>query len=643
MGQILDQTWGYRSMKMMRMRKIGLTGKLAGGFTAVLLITLAVGAIGVVVAGRMNTQTQRLSDQIAPGLSLIGDFYREGNAHRRAAQQFVLTNDPTVWASHERRIAESDAAMTGFLAKYEKFVLSESEKTVFDAVKLGWTTYASETPRILALHREGRTEEARADLNGWSLQLFAQVESELKFLADLRKTEATQVGHAADLLAVGSRRLLVGSSLVGVVFGLLLTVIFSRSIGGPALALAGAARVVASGDLTVPPLPVRSGDEIGDLTRAFNQMRATLHSAVDQIAGASRQVAQTGEQLTATSNMAARATSEISATIATLVTDVERTSGNQEKNVREAVAVVEQLDLAIQQIAKGSQDQARSVTQTSSLLGQVAMAVQQVAATAQNLAAASTQTSAAAEKGSQSVRKTIAGMKRIRETVTASSAKIKEMDDYSQQIGQIVDVISEIAGQTNLLALNAAIEAARAGEHGKGFAVVADAVRSLAERSSRATKEIGALINTIRQGTESAVQAMETGTRDVLEGSALAQEAGAALDEILRTVNDTNLQVHHITAATQQIAASSTEAVRAMDSVASVTEESTAATQQMAAGSSGVRDAVTAIETLDTQSLFEVTSYSEEVSASVEQVASSATQLSMMASELQKVVARFKL
>src|SRR5690606_9959702 len=142
---------------------------------------------------------------------------------------------------------------------------------------------------------------------------------------------------------------------------------------------------------------------------------------------------------------------------------------------------------------------------------------------------------------------------------TASS--MEELGQHSARIGEIVQVIAEIADQTNLLALNAAIEAARAGEHGKGFAVVADEVRKLAERSGAATKDISELIDAIRQGIDVSLEAMQAGTREVQKGTELAAEAGSSLTRILDGIRTVNQQVGEISRSAEGIAQTAREVV----------------------------------------------------------------------------------
>ena len=165
-------------------------------------------------------------------------------------------------------------------------------------------------------------------------------------------------------------------------------------------------------------------------------------------------------------------------------------------------------------------------------------------------------------------------MNRIKDTVQKTAKTIRGLGESSQEIGAIIQVISDIAEQTNLLALNATIEAARAGEHGKGFAVVADEIRKLAERSSKATKEIAALIKRIQTETTDSVMAMEAGTKGVKEGVNLADQAGEALRQIVDVVQRTASVIKEISLAAKQQASASEGVVGAMDNISTVTKQS---------------------------------------------------------------------
>jgi methyl-accepting chemotaxis protein len=190
--------------------------------------------------------------------------------------------------------------------------------------------------------------------------------------------------------------------------------------------------------------------------------------------------------------------------------------------------------------------------------------------------------------GGEIVEETTQGMVRISQSVKDSASTIETLGKNSEQIGEIIKVISDIAEQTNLLALNAAIEAARAGEQGRGFAVVADEVRSLAEKTTTATKEIGDMIKKIQEETSSAVRSMQTGTKDVDNGVMLANQAGQSLKQIVEAIQNVTDMIMQIATAAEEQSATGGEVVSNIESVAGITqttannaEESSAYSQQL--------------------------------------------------------------
>ncbi len=195
-------------------------------------------------------------------------------------------------------------------------------------------------------------------------------------------------------------------------------------------------------------------------------------------------------------------------------------------------AAAKQTEAASQHLVRASETQTKQAAAASESIAQVAAAIEEVSGNAERCSDVAHHSVDVAHKGGEAVRRTIEGMNTIRETIQDTSKRIKRLGESSQEIGNIVALIEEIAEQTNILALNASIEASRAGEAGRGFAVVADEVQKLAERSSNATKKIEVLVSTIQSDTNEAVVAMERSTTDVVGGSLLAENAGAALVEI---------------------------------------------------------------------------------------------------------------
>jgi methyl-accepting chemotaxis protein len=209
-----------------------------------------------------------------------------------------------------------------------------------------------------------------------------------------------------------------------------------------------------------------------------------------------------------------------------------------------------------------------------------------------------------AKTGTEVVEQTVLVMNRIAQQVKSSAATVAGLGERSDQIGAIIGTIEDIADQTNLLALNAAIEAARAGEQGRGFAVVADEVRALAERTTRATREIGEMIKSIQSETREAVGAMEEGVREVENGTREAAKSGDSLQEILQQISEVTMQVNQI---------------------ATAAEEQTATTGEI------------------TNNIMQITDVVQDTSKGAHTCATAASHLAGLADDLQRLVGQFRL
>ena len=229
---------------------------------------------------------------------------------------------------------------------------------------------------------------------------------------------------------------------------------------------------------------------------------------------------------------------------------------------------------------EASQRQNREIQQASASVLQMAQSINEVSQTANQSARVAQQSLAAAEKGGQVVKNQIAGMNEIRTQIQDTSKRIKRLGESSMEIGEIVELISDITEQTNVLALNAAIQAASAGEAGRGFTVVAEEVQRLAERSGEATKQIEAIVKTIQADTQDAVAAMEKSTVGVVEGTKLSDAAGQALTEIQKVSRDLADLISRISAQTQMQSTSVTDVTRGMQGILKITEETTEGTKQ---------------------------------------------------------------
>lgn len=260
-----------------------------------------------------------------------------------------------------------------------------------------------------------------------------------------------------------------------------------------------------------------------------------------------------------------------------------------------------QLSATAEQISKGTQNQNMRVTQVASAIEEMGATVVEVAKNAGQAVEFAKKASEMAIKGGNIVDRTVKGMRDIAKSVEESAGTIEELGKSSDRIGEIVTVINDIADQTNLLALNAAIEAARAGEHGKGFAVVADEVRKLAERTTKATKEIKEKIELIQERTAGAVEAMNSGRKEVETGVGFASEAGESLKAIVDMVRSVSDMIQQIAAAQEQQSAGAREVSANMENIAMVTKEASANVMETSNAASELSKIASELQTLTGQ------------------------------------------
>lgn len=234
-------------------------------------------------------------------------------------------------------------------------------------------------------------------------------------------------------------------------------------------------------------------------------------------------------------------------------------------------------------MAKAAFNQAREINAATESIVSMAASIEEVSGNAERSSDVARHSVEVAHKGGEAVRRTIDGMNAIRETIQDTSKRIKRLGESSQEIGNIVELINDIAEQTNILALNASIQASMAGEAGRGFAVVADEVQRLAERSTNATKQIEVLVRTIQADTNEAVVSMERSTTDVVGGALLAENAGAALDEIEQVSNQIASLVQNISGSARQQAGAAADVTRRTTRLREISEQTGKATTATAA------------------------------------------------------------
>lgn len=420
-----------------------------------------------------------------------------------------------------------------------------------------------------------------------------------------------------------------------------LTIILSKNIAVPVERIQAAADLMSMGDLTVAIPSIETGDEIEALNESVRRMTENLASLVREVQGTAEQVAGSSSQLSAAAGESAQAVDQIAATVQQMANAAEQESSS----ANETAAASEQIMASVNQVASGAETQMMQVKNTSELVDRMTEELSKVTGFLKELQKDMEITVKSAEEGNASVQEVEYIMNQIRQASAEVESAAKGLDESSRQIGQVVQVISDIADQTNLLALNAAIEAARAGEQGRGFAVVAEEVRKLAEGSLEETKTISKLIERTVADTGRVAKAI-VASGELIEKSVPVVSAATASLEVIRKNAQNNLAVAGSTATLGEALMKDTIQVnQGMSQVVAVSDENAAAAQQMAAGMAEVQKSVeniAAISEENAASIEEVSASSEEVNASIREIHAASELMADMAHKMMNDVAKFK-
>ncbi|MFA6025584.1 MAG: HAMP domain-containing methyl-accepting chemotaxis protein [Ignavibacteriaceae bacterium] len=491
------------------------------------------------------------------------------------------------------------------LSKDDNQIVSELNKTKVDLDKIletGSEMFGAYT----------QSEEMGNEVMGKFDKVCDQLIEEVNLIAEKAQQEASV--SFAEMNQMIASQITMTSISIGII--ILLTIgtslFVTRWLTGYLQKLVSATEKILKGDLDVT-VSINSKDEFGILANSFNKMVENIRKANQELreekAGVERKVEDAvkeseeqrnylernaGKLLVEMDNLAngdltVQLEKEKNDVIGSLFDGFNKVVLNMKEMIEQVTAAVEatasassEISSSSEEMAAGSQEQSAQTTEIASAVEEMTKTILETSQNSSKSAEAAKSAGTIAKEGGKVVDQTIEGMNRVAEVVKKSAETVNALGKGSDQIGEIVQVINDIADQTNLLALNAAIEAARAGEQGRGFAVVADEVRKLAERTTKATKEIAVMIKQIQKDTGGAVESMNRGTEEVERGKALADKAGQSLKEIIVGVEQVVDMSTQVAAASEEQSSAAEQISKNIEAISSVTQESAAGIQQIA-------------------------------------------------------------
>ena len=623
------------------LRKLAIGTNLTIGKKLGLCFALVLILLGIVTIVSYTSLTavvaeyQDLSNRIDVAMIELRHLEAKALGQEAAVLGFMTTQSDVYRQNFEENRAEANEV----LETLKTLVENEEARVLLDDVEVKMRAYQTAVSPVLST-------AAFIDRN-MSLFMLESIEQHMEQLSESIEAHCLEVDYvgsvsaATENRAARARSTVLAASILAVLASIIVGLMLTRSITHSLRTALDMLRDMAEGrgDLT-KRVEVSSRDEVGQLAMWFNTFVERLTDIIKQVMKSSAHVEENAEQLASATEQQASSADQM----ASMISQVAQGAQQQSQDSVQARDRMHQLLAAIEQVAKGAEESAVEVEKTSSTVEDVIHKLARAVELLEKVREEAEHSQERAALGNNSVTSVTEGMRHIKEASAETLACVAELERGSKQIGEIVEVINEIADQTNLLALNAAIEAARAGEAGRGFAVVADEVRRLAERSSQSTNEISQIVTQLMSAIERTVEFVQRNNNEIDKGAHLADDAGQILREIESDAHTINNSIAELLSLIEELNQLGRNAGEAMRNLAVITEESSASAEEMASSADEVVrviDSMTTVTEQNAANAQEIAAAAEEQSATTEEMASSAEELSRTAAELKSLVNQF--
>ena len=556
-----------------------------------ILIMVVIAVVGMAIIGIRGAvsindghkQMQQMYDVEIKSVELLGNAESKMRTIQVRSMQVIA--DPTRLTELSKAQQKDISEMEAILQEYATLAKMDGSADGLDEMLGYWDSFKKSMPAVMTAVQQGGTQAGIDEYNRKGKDDTVKLRDSLNSMTNITKEKAKAANEAAIESGRSSMMVMLITTIVCVLLLLAFSYKLINSIRGALNIMVHVCDKLSSGNFIVRTEPSQRKDELGDVHRALYDMTLKIGDLLKEVSKTTEQMAAASQQLNSSSMESANAATSVA------------------QSVADAASVVVQQQTAVTNGA----DSVASISQSVKSISQETEEVSQEA----------DQAAKKAEAGNLVVEKSVNQIHSVEEKVRTTAQLVDELGARSQEIGAIVDTISDLAGQTNLLALNAAIEAARAGEQGRGFAVVAEEVRKLAEQSATAAQQIADLIGRIQDDTSKAVASMDSDRQAVVQGAESVEGLRQVFEEINGLVIDVAGKIESMSDSIQHVADQSSEITNHME--------------QIDTGAAKVAD-----------NMQSISAATEEQSASAQEIASASDSLARQAQDVQENLQKFK-